>query len=292
LRTIRGRAAFLGVVFTLTVTAANCALANTQDPGQAAQQGSQQSQQSGTTGTAASQSDSKDKSQAKPPDTTTPPAPAPAPAPTPAGQKSGDPEPKQTNRMFWIVPNFAAVSANTQLPRLSTREKFVIASKDSVDYTSFLWAGVLAGQGFALKSSPALGHGAAGYGRYYWRAFADQASGAYFTEAIVPALTREDPRYYTLGHGSVFRRTLYALSQLYLTKMDSGKIGFNFSEILGNGMEAGLSNLYYPPQERGFGKTAENWGAGIESAALNNVVKEFWPDIRQMILSLTTKKKN
>jgi len=51
----------------------------------------------------------------------------------------------------------------------------------------------------ALRSDPELGHGLAGYSRYYWRAFLDQASGAYFTEAIVPALTHEDPRYYTLG---------------------------------------------------------------------------------------------
>jgi hypothetical protein len=49
-------------------------------------------------------------------------------------------------------------------------------------------------------------------------------------------------------------------------------------------MEAGLSNLYYPPEERGLRKTAVNWGTGLESAALNNVIKEFWPDIRRKIL--------
>jgi hypothetical protein len=27
------------------------------------------------------------------------------------------------------------------------------------------------------------------------------------TEAIVPALTHEDPRYYTLGHGGFLKRT-------------------------------------------------------------------------------------
>jgi hypothetical protein len=183
--------------------------------------------------------------------------------------------------MFWVVPNFAAVSAYTVLPPLSAREKFALAREDSVDYTSFIWAGILAGQSMALNSYPELHRGIAGYGRYYWRAFADQASGAFFTEAIVPALTREDPRYYTRGYGGFFRRSAYALSQVVLTKTDSGKITFNFSEIGGNALEAGLSNLYYPPQERGFRKTAENWGAQLESAALNNIIKEFWPDIRR-----------
>jgi hypothetical protein len=172
--------------------------------------------------------------------------------------------------MYGIVPNFAAVSANTLLPPLSVRGKFWLATQDSVDYSSFVWAGVLAGQSFALNSYPELGHGAAGYGRYYWRAF--------------PALTHEDPRYYTLGHGGFFRRTGYALSRVVITKTDSGGTSFNFSEIVGNGMEAGLSNLYYPPEERGLRKTAENWGTGLESAALNNVIKEFWPDIRSKIL--------
>ncbi len=199
-------------------------------------------------------------------------------------EKKDDSEGQQTKRMFWVVPNFAAVSANTQLPPLSAREKFVLAMHDSVDYSSFTWAGILSAQSLALNSDPELGHGIAGYGRYYWRAFADGVSGSFFTEAIVPALTHEDPRYYTLGHGGFFRRTEYALSRVVLTKTDSGSTSFNFSEVLGNGFEAGLSNAYYPPEERGAGQTARNWATQIESAALNNIAKEFWPDIRRKIL--------
>jgi hypothetical protein len=238
----------------------------------------QQTQQSGSTQDSASQSDADTQSKPKTPIVT------PEPVPTPADQKTDNSEGIQTKRMFWVVPNFAAVSANTQLPRQSVREKFWLATQDSVDYSSFIWAGLLAGQSMALKSSPELHNGFAGYGRYYWRAFADQASGAYFTEAIVPAITHEDPRYYTLGHGSFFHRTAYALFQVVHTKTDSGGVSFNYSEIVGNGMEAGLSNLYYPPQERGLRQTARNWGTGLEAAALNNIIREFWPDIRKKIL--------
>jgi hypothetical protein len=97
-------------------------------------------------------------------------------------------------------------------------------------------------------------------------------------------VTHEDPRYYTRGHGGFFRRAAYALSQVVLTKTDSGNTTFNLSEIGGNGIEAGLANLYYPQEERGFRKTAENWGTQLEAAALNNVIKEFWPDIRRHLL--------
>src|SRR6516164_1911555 len=117
-------------------------------------------------------------------------------------QEKQESEGKQTNRLFWVAPNFAAVSANTQLPPLSTRGKFLLAMHDSIDYSSFTWTAIIAGQSLALNSVPELGHGIAGYGRYYWRAYADGVSGTFFTEAIVPAITHEDPRYYTLGHGS------------------------------------------------------------------------------------------
>jgi hypothetical protein len=192
-------------------------------------------------------------------------------------------EGKQTNRILWVIPNFAAVSANTRLPPLSAKGKFWLATQDSFDYSSFVWAGILSGQEFGLNTYPEFGHGMAGYGRYYWHTFVDGVSGTFFTEAIVPWATREDPRYYTLGHGGFFRRAGYALSRVVITKTDSGSTSFNWSEVVGNGFEAGLSNAYYPPQERGLRQTAINWGAQMESAALNNIAKEFWPDIRRLI---------
>ena len=198
--------------------------------------------------------------------------------------KKDDSEGQQTKRMFGVVPNFAAVSAHTQLPPLSTREKFSLAAHDSlVDYSSFTWAGILAGQAMALNSDPELGSGFAGYGRYYWRTFADGVSGTFFTEAIVPALMHEDPRYYTLGQGGFFHRTGYAISRAFVGKTDSGVTRFNTSEVVGNGLEAALSNAYYPPEERGFSQTARNWGTQMESAVLNHIVQEFWPDIRKKI---------
>jgi hypothetical protein len=203
----------------------------------------------------------------------------------PAPQNKGDAQAQQSKRMFWLVPNFAAVNANTQLPPLSTREKFVLAAHDSVlDYSSFTWAGILAAQAMALNSDPELGHGITGYGRYYWRTFTDGVSGTFFTEAIVPAITHEDPRYYTMGQGGFFRRTGYAISRGFVTKTDSGGTSFNFSEVVGNGLEAGLSNAYYPPQERGLSQTALNFGTQMESAVLNHIFQEFWPDIRKKIL--------
>jgi hypothetical protein len=190
---------------------------------------------------------------------------------------------QQTKRMFGVIPNFASVSAGEQVPQLTGKGKFWLATQDSVDYSAFIWTGIQAGQSMALRSYPQLGNGPAGYSRYYWRAFADQASGSYFTEAIVPALTHEDPRYYTRGRGGFLHRTAYALSRVVLTKTDSGGASFNYSEIVGNGLEAGLSNLYYPPEERTLHNTVLNWVSQLEAASTNNIAREFWPDIRRKL---------
>jgi hypothetical protein len=235
----------------------------------------QEAQQSGTTGDSAAQVDATE------PKSQTALAPAPDAIPVERPERS---EGQQTKRMFWIIPNFAAVSADTKVPPLTTGEKYALALKGSVDYSSFVWAGMLAGQNMAFRRYPELRNGMAGYSRYYWRAFADQASAAYFTEALVPVITREDPRYFTLGRGGFFHRVGYALSRLVVTKMDSGGTGFNYAEIVGSGMEAGLSNLYYPPEERGLHNTAVNWAAQLEAASLNNIIREFWPDIHRKML--------
>jgi len=224
-----------------------------------------------------------DSSQGNPAPTPPPDKPVAMPGQTMVSQnKKDDSEGRQTKRMLWVVPNFGAVDANEQLPPLSTREKFVLASRDSVtDYSSYTWAGILAGQAMLLNSDPELGRGIKGYGRYYWRTFTDGVSGTFFTEAIVPAITLEDPRYYTMGRGGFFRRTGYAISRAFVTKTDSGGTSFNWSEVAGNGLEAGLSNTYYPPQERGLSQTALNFGTQMESAVLNHIFQEFWPDIRK-----------
>src|SRR5260370_12048350 len=99
----------------------------------------------------------------------------------------------------------------------------------------------------ALNSARELGHGIAGYGRYYWRTFTDGVSGTFFTEDIVPTIAHEDPRYYTVEKGGFFRRTVYAISRAFVTKTDSGRTRFNFSEAVGNALEARPSNASSAP---------------------------------------------
>jgi hypothetical protein len=199
-------------------------------------------------------------------------------APTPQ-----DEDGQQTKRILGIVPNFRAVSANQKLPPMSVKDKFVTASEDSFDYSAVFLPAAVAGYNTARNSTPEFGHGGVGYGRYLWHSLVDQTSENYFVEFIGPALIHEDPRYYTLGSGGFFRRTGYALSRAVITRNDAGKEVFNASEIVGSGAASGISNLYYPSQERTFGNTADQWGLDLGIDAATFVFKEFWPDINQAL---------
>ena len=211
--------------------------------------------------------------------------------PQTSGASSADPsvvrpensDGKQSKRILWIIPNYRAVSADAHLPPLSLKDKFWLATQDSFDYSSFVVAGMLAGISQAKNSTPQFHQGASGYGRYYWHSLADQALGNYLTEAIVPAATREDPRYYTQGHGGLFRRSGYAISRLVITRNDSGGSTFNISEIAGNGAGAAISNLYYPAQERTWTKTQQKWVTQVALDGFFNILKEFWPDINRIV---------
>lgn len=190
---------------------------------------------------------------------------------------------KQTKRILFIVPNFRAVSVNTKLPPESVKEKLLGATQDSFDYSAFIWAGMLAGVAQAQDSYPEFGQGASGYGQYYWHTFVDQAQENYWVEFVLPAALRQDPRYYTLGHGGIIKRTAYSFSRILITRTDSGNETFNASEIVGAGAAAGISGLYYPSQERGWTKTGQRWIVNIGLDGGTFIFKEFWPDINSAI---------
>ncbi|WP_353062864.1 hypothetical protein RBB77_16415 [Tunturibacter psychrotolerans] len=192
-------------------------------------------------------------------------------------------EGQQTKRILGIFPNFRAVSANVHLPPQTVKEKFLTATHDNFDYSSIFLPGIVAGYNQATNNTPEFGQGAAGYGRYYWHAFVDQANENYFVEFIVPVITHEDTRYYTLGTGGFWKRAGYSLSRAIITRNDAGHDTFNISEVVGAGAAAGVSNLYYPSRERTFGNTADRWGQNIGIDAGTFLFHEFWPDINHAL---------
>jgi len=187
----------------------------------------------------------------------------------------------QTKRIAGVLPNFHAVSTDEVLPPMTVKQKFLTAFDDSFDYSSVFIPAVVAGASMARKATPEFGQGAVRYGCYFWHAAVDQTSANFLVEFIVPSLTHEDNRYYTLGRGGMFKRTAYALSRAVVTRTDSGRNTFNFSEVVGSGAASGISSLYYPSRERSFRNVGIEWGTDIGIDAVSRILKEFWPDINR-----------
>ncbi len=174
---------------------------------------------------------------------------------------------------------------------ISAKRKFKIAQKDSFDYPIFFLGGVFAGLGQLDNAHPSFGQGAEGFAKRYATSFADQAIGNYMTEGVMPALFREDPRYFRRGsqYGGVTKRLFYAASRVFVTRTDKGNWTFNFAELVGNSAASGIANVYYPHERTWGDNVASASGTQFATDAFSQVLKEFWPDIKQKFFTHHTK---
>ncbi len=187
------------------------------------------------------------------------------------------------NHIFWVIPNYRADENPAEIKPLTPGEKMKVAFDDSFDPSAFLVAGVFAGVAMAQKQYSSFRTGVQGFGKYYGGAFADQAIGNIMSEGLFPVALHQDPRYFVKGKGGFWKRTGYAISREIITRGDDGRNHFNTSELAGNAVAAGISNLYYPAADRSFGNTANKWGQQIALDTFFNVAKEFWPDVRNKL---------
>ena len=199
----------------------------------------------------------------------------------PQSQSEKDVEKKeQSQRILGVVPMFS-VTSRQNAPPLTKGQKFHLFVKSATDPFTFVAVGLQAGIGQASNSFPAYGQGAAGYGKRYGAAMADNVSSNLFSNFVYPVLFKQDPRYFRLGEGSFKRRFFYSLEQEFVCHKDSGGQTVNLSNILGALTAGSISNAYYPPDDRGFGLTMSRAGIALLYGSAGGLISEFWIDIQQ-----------
>jgi hypothetical protein len=212
-----------------------------------------------------------------------------APAADPPKQASDNPDAvspngtRQTKRVLGIYPNFSAVSAGEKLPPQTVKQKFILAGKNSLDYSSFILSGIQAGVAMNGNSYPEFHQGAAGYARYYWHTVLDTIDENFMVSGAFPALFHQDNRFYTLGHGGFRKRAFYAATRVLVTRQDNGDHNFNYSEVIGSGAASGVASLYYPSKYQTWTKVGQRWLTSDLIDSANFVFKEFWPDINKKV---------
>ncbi|MGD1068504.1 MAG: hypothetical protein ABSB15_00035 [Bryobacteraceae bacterium] len=133
-------------------------------------------------------------------------------------------------------------------------------------------------------------HSAPLYGKRFWLRDAfperigatvgDDTSQNFLADFMLASAFHEDTRYVPRGpsHGK-WGRIGYAISRAVIARTDSGATTFDWANVVGYAMSAGLSNAYYPPVSRTASVAAVNWGTHIAGAGLTNLMPEFGPDV-------------
>jgi hypothetical protein len=162
---------------------------------------------------------------------------------------------------------------------LEAKDKFFLFLQDTIDPGTFLGAAFNAGIGQAENDDRSYGQGAAGYGKRFGANLADQAESEFIKDFAYPLIFKEDPRYYSLMHGSTGKRLLHAINHAFIAHREDGTHMFNITEWLGTTTSAVVSNTYHPDNKRGVAPLASRVGFSILTSMGYDVLREFWPDI-------------
>jgi len=185
---------------------------------------------------------------------------------------------QEKTQRIGILPNFNASYINGAVP-LTPGQKFRLMFSTEKDPATFGFSMLVALIGQAEGSHPAYGGGIGGYGKRFGQNYADTFDGAFWGNAVLPSLWHQDPRYFRLGQGPPMHRILYALSTNIRAKHDgTGKWEPNYSNLVGNLISGGISNIYLPANERGVGSTFEGAFLVTAEGGVGSMLEEFWPD--------------
>lgn len=181
---------------------------------------------------------------------------------------------QEKQRVLGVIPNFYVTYIPDAAP-LTSKQKFELAWKTTIDPVTFGLVGAIAGAQQTLNQFGGYGQGAQGYGKRYGAAYADFVTGTFIGGAVFPSVLKQDPRYFYKGTGTKRSRFLYAMANSVICKGDNGNWQANYSAILGSIASGGISNLYYPPNDRGAALVFENALIGIGATAGANLLQEF-----------------
>jgi hypothetical protein len=166
---------------------------------------------------------------------------------------------------------------------LTRKEKF----HNFVIYTyapeTFISAGLDAIQAKTLSDNAAYEPGLAGYGQHLGVELLTNETDAFFQRFLFPVAFKQDPRYLRNPDLPFFKRTLYSVSRVVITRSDSGRNSFNASLLLGAAASQAISDIYVPGHQQGLWPIGRRIAFDLAIDSGFNLFYEFWPDLRRKI---------
>jgi len=123
------------------------------------------------------------------------------------------------------------------------------------------------------------GGGVEGWGDRLGASVAATASRQFMGTFLFPTLFDQDPRYFAMRHGSVWKRFAHAASRTVLTKGDNGHTQLDVSTFLAIGASETLQNTWLPAGDRGLDQTMSRIVGSFQGTATSYLLREFSPDL-------------
>ena len=181
---------------------------------------------------------------------------------------------EEQQRVLSFIPNMYVVYEPHPEP-LTTTMKFHLAYKSLTNPFFFArtagWAGIQ-----QARDDPSEWHqGAKGYGRRLGAGFADAVTGSLISNAILPSLLHQDPRYFYQGSGTKKSRALHAMLAPLICKGDNGAWQPNYSQWGGSLIGYSISTAYYPSSARTAAHVFQTFGIDMGLHVVGSLAQEF-----------------
>src|ERR1700687_4566242 len=173
-----------------------------------------------------------------------------------------------------FIPNMYVLYEPHPEP-LTARMKFHLAYKSLTNPFFFVrtagWAGVQ-----QARDDPNEWHqGGEGYGKRLGAGFADAVTGSLISNAILPSLLHQDPRYFYQGTGTKKSRALHAMLAPVICKGDNGAWQPNYSQWGGSLIGYSISTAYYPGSTRTAAHVFQTFGIDMGLHVVGSLAQEF-----------------
>ncbi len=164
---------------------------------------------------------------------------------------------------------------------LTSKEKFHIFLVHTYAPETFIGAGLDALRAKTLSDNAAYERGITGYGQHFAVELATNETDVFFQRFLLPAVLKQDPRYFRNPDQPFLKRTLYSVSRVVITRSDSGKNTFNASLVLGAAASQAISDIYVPGNQQGLWPIGRRMAFDLALDSGFNLFREFWPDLRR-----------
>lgn len=179
-------------------------------------------------------------------------------------------------RVLLLFPGYETVQdPDVPVAPLRTRQKFEMAYRKTVDPSFVVEALMFSGFDVATNYGPDYGSGADAFAQRFGYNAANTASTFLFSDALLPTIFHQDPRFFRKGRGSFGSRVWWALRSEAVGYSNTGREMPNYSSMLGFGMSTALSNAYSPESSITFAKTMERYGVKEGVSFGLNLMREF-----------------